>query len=41
MVTVRDIYGASYNLSDSQDGQADGYVTVDVGGQPVYIEVDW
>jgi hypothetical protein len=41
MVTVRDIYGASYNLSDSQDGQVDGYVTVDVGGQPRYIEVAW
>jgi len=41
LATVRDIYGASYTLSDGQDGQIDGYVTVAVGGQPVYIEVDW
>lgn len=41
MAIVRDIYGASYSLSDGQDGQVDGYVTVDVGGQPVYIEVSW
>jgi hypothetical protein len=39
--TIRDIYGASYPLSDGQDGQVDGHVTVSVGGQPVYIEVDW
>jgi len=37
---IRDIYGASYSLSDGQDGQADGYVTVSIGGQPVYIEVN-
>jgi len=41
IVTVRDIYGANYSLSDGQDGQVDGYVTVDVSGQPVYIEVNW
>ncbi len=39
--TIRDIYGASYSLSDGQDGQVDGHVTVSIGGQPVYIEVDW
>ena len=41
LVTVRDIYGSSYPLSDGQDGQVDGYVTVNVSGQPVYVEVDW
>lgn len=39
--TVRDIYGSSYPLSDGDDGQIDGFVTVDIGGQPVFIEVDW
>lgn len=41
LANVIDIYGASYAVSDGQDGQADGYVTINVGGQPGYIVVDW
>ena len=37
---VRTIYNSSQVVYDSQDGQVDGYVTVNVSGQPVYIEVD-
>jgi hypothetical protein len=37
--TVRDIYDNSYFVWDDLDGQVDGYVTIDVGGQPVFIEV--
>jgi len=38
---VRTIYGDSHVVTDGQDGNVDGLVTVSVGGQPVYIEVDW
>ncbi len=38
---VRTIYDSAHLVYDSQDGQVDGKVTVDVGGQPVFIEVDW
>jgi hypothetical protein len=38
---VRTIYGDSHVVTDGQDGNVDGFVTVSVGGQPVYIEVDW
>ena len=41
VVTVRDIYGDHFTVSDGQDGQVDGKVTVLVGGQPVYVEVNW
>jgi hypothetical protein len=37
---VRDIYNNSSSVvHDSADGAVDGFVTVTVGGQPVYIEV--
>jgi hypothetical protein len=39
--TVRDIYGFPNFVWDDLDGQSDGYVTINVGGQPVYIEVPW
>lgn len=38
-VTVRDIYGSSYGLTDGSDGRVDGKVRVPVSGQPVYVEV--
>lgn len=38
IVTVRDIYGDSYEINDSDDGTSDGWVTIPVGGQPVYVE---
>lgn len=41
LVTVHDIYGEVHYVWDELDGQLDGYVTVDVGGQPVYVEVAW
>jgi hypothetical protein len=41
VATVRTIYDASSLVTDGQDGQVDGFVTVNVGGQPVYIEVNW
>jgi hypothetical protein len=40
VATVRTIYDAAFLVTDGQDGQVDGLVTVDVGGQPVYIEVN-
>jgi len=36
---VLDIYGNSTAVSDGDDGQFDGHVTVQVGGQPVYVEI--
>ena len=41
VATVRTIYDAAFLVTDGQDGQVDGFVTVNVGGQPVYIEVNW
>lgn len=38
---VRDIYNGTTTVTDGQDGQIDGLVTVSVGGQPVYIEIPW
>ncbi len=38
---VRTIYDSSHVVTDGQDGINDGLVTVNVGGQPVYIEVGW
>ena len=38
-VTVRDIYGSYFTLDDEADGLVDGIVIVQVGGQPVFIEV--
>jgi hypothetical protein len=40
VATVRTIYDAAVLVTDGQDGQVDGLVTVNVGGQPVYIEVN-
>jgi len=37
--TLKDIYGASSSASDADDGATDGRVTVQVGGQPVYIQL--
>ncbi len=40
-VLVRNpIAGSQYSVTDGQDGIVDGYVTVQVGAQPVYVEVD-
>jgi hypothetical protein len=41
MAFVRDIYDNAFTVTDGQDGQIDGRITVNVKGQPVYIEVDW
>jgi hypothetical protein len=41
VATVRTIYDAAFLVTDGQDGHVDGFVTVSVGGQPVYIEVNW
>jgi hypothetical protein len=40
-VTVRDIYGNAYEVYDGDDGIQDGMVTVEVSGQPVYVEITW
>jgi hypothetical protein len=37
---VSTIYDNAHLVYGSQDGQVDGKVTVDVGSQPVFIEVD-
>ena len=36
-VTTRDLYGSGRTVLDADDGVQDGYVTIKVGGQPVYI----
>ena len=41
VATIRTIYDADFLVTDGQDGQVDGFVTVSVTGQPVYIEVNW
>jgi hypothetical protein len=41
MAVVRDIYNNAFTVTDGQDGQIDGRITVNIKGQPVYIEVDW
>jgi hypothetical protein len=41
VAVVRDIYGNAFTVSDGQDGQFDGHVTVNIKGRPTYIEVDW
>jgi len=38
---VRTMYGSAQIVFDGQDGLNDGFVTIAVGGQPVYVEVDW
>ena len=37
-VTVRDIYGNSHIANDGGDGILDGWVTIPISGQPVYVE---
>lgn len=39
--TVRDIYGNTHLVSDSDDGQADGQLTLRANGRPLYVEVNW
>ncbi len=39
-VTVRNLYNAPHVIHDEDDGVNDGKVTVTVGGQPLYIQVD-
>jgi hypothetical protein len=39
VVTVYDMFGASQVITDGNDGVIDGYVTLAITGQPVYIEV--
>ena len=39
--TVRDIYGNAHDVADGDDGMLDGMVTIEVGGQPVYVEIAW
>jgi hypothetical protein len=39
--TVRDIYGNAHDVADGHDGMLDGMVTIEVGGQPVYVEIAW
>lgn len=41
LALVSDIYGNEVTILDGQDGQIDGFVTVDIGGQPSYIKVGW
>lgn len=38
--TTSDIYGNSTIVNDSDDGKNDGSVTISVGAQPVYIDVN-
>jgi hypothetical protein len=35
--TVRDIYGATRQVTDQSDGVVDGMITLQIGAQPVYI----
>ena len=38
---IRTIYGEPFIVLDGQDGRLDGFVTVNIGAQPKYIEVEW
>lgn len=37
--TVFDIYGAARTVTDGDDGQTDGRITLAVGAQPVYVRI--
>lgn len=37
--TVLDIYGAARTVTDGDDGQIDGRITLAVGAQPVYVRI--
>jgi hypothetical protein len=37
---VRDVFGKPIVVLDGDDGKADGRVTVQVGGQAVYVEIE-
>lgn len=38
--TLYDMFGTATVLKDGEDGRNDGYVTIQVGGRPVYVHVD-
>lgn len=38
--TVSNIYGTSHVVRDADDGAADGQISVQVGAQPVYVEIN-
>jgi|GEM_PF-490479 len=39
--TVRDLYGNAHFVHSSDDGLLDGKITLQVGGRPLYVEVNW
>ncbi len=40
VATVNDLYGGALStVTDAQDGQSDGFVTLSVGAQPVYVHI--
>jgi hypothetical protein len=39
VATVTNIYGVTHTITDVQDGQVDGHVTLPVGAQPIYVHI--